>query len=141
MVDVDHFKQFNDTYGHDAGDVVLRSVARLLRRHGGGTAFRYGGEEFCLVYEGRRADGAPQHCEAARAKVQDTRIAVPPRAKTRRSADAPPSKKKLDQVSVTISVGCAKRGEGRRPAHEVLKQADQALYKAKQKGRNRVVEA
>src|SRR4029077_7824091 len=52
MVDVDHFKQFNDTHGHDAGDRVLRSVAQQLRATRGGQAFRYGGEEFCLLFTG-----------------------------------------------------------------------------------------
>jgi len=54
MVDVDHFKNFNDTYGHDAGDQVLRMVAsRLGEVSGGGTAFRYGGEEFTILFPGK----------------------------------------------------------------------------------------
>jgi diguanylate cyclase (GGDEF)-like protein len=136
MIDIDHFKQFNDTYGHAAGDVVLRTVAKLLRRHAGGTAFRYGGEEFCVVFEGARVAKAADHCEAARAAVQAERIAVP--AKGKRGLAG---KVALTQVAVTISIGTAAREAERRGPHEVLKAADQALYKAKAKGRNRVVSA
>lgn len=139
MVDIDHFKQFNDTYGHDAGDLVLRAVGRALRRHGGGRAHRYGGEEFCLVFEGGRIKQAAAACEAAREAVQALRIAVPAPSPKRGRISA--IKRPEVEVSVTISVGLATRGEGRRGASEVLKAADQALYRAKGKGRNRVVEA
>jgi diguanylate cyclase (GGDEF)-like protein len=136
MIDIDHFKQFNDTYGHAAGDVVLRRVAKLLRRHAGGSAFRYGGEEFCIVFEGARVAKAAEYCEAARAAVQAERIAVP--AKGKRGIAG---KVAMTQVAVTISIGTAARDAERRGAHEVLKAADQALYKAKAKGRNRVIGA
>lgn len=139
MVDVDHFKQFNDTYGHDAGDLVLRAVGRALRRHGGGRAHRYGGEEFCLVFEGSRVKQAAAACEAAREAVQALRIAVPAPSPKRGKISS--IKRPEVQVSVTISIGLATRGEGRRGTSEVLKAADQALYRAKGKGRNRVVEA
>ena len=81
MVDVDHFKQFNDTYGHDAGDVVLREVARTLRRRAHGAAYRYGGEEFCLVFEGVRAQRVREGCEDARAAVEERSIPIPPSPK------------------------------------------------------------
>jgi diguanylate cyclase (GGDEF)-like protein len=139
MVDIDHFKQFNDTYGHDAGDVVLRTVARALRRHAGGATYRYGGEEFCVVYEGRRARSAAAGAEAAREAVQALRIAVPAPAPKRGRISS--IKRPEVDVSVTISIGLATRAEGRRQVGEVLKAADQALYRAKGKGRNRVVEA
>jgi diguanylate cyclase (GGDEF)-like protein len=139
MVDIDHFKQFNDTYGHDAGDIVLREVGAVLRRQGGGVAHRYGGEEFCLVFEGRRAAGAAASCEAAREAVQALRIEVPAAAPKR--ARAVPAKRATVGVTVTISIGVAMRGDGRRQVGEVLKAADQALYRAKGKGRNRVMQA
>jgi diguanylate cyclase (GGDEF)-like protein len=139
MADIDHFKQFNDTYGHDAGDLVLRAVGHALRRHGGGTAYRYGGEEFCLVFEGARAKQAALRCEQAREAVQALRIMVPAAAPKRGKIAA--IKRPEVQVSVTVSIGLAMRGEGRRQVGEVLKAADQALYRAKGKGRNRVVEA
>lgn len=140
MVDVDHFKQFNDTYGHDAGDIVLRVVARTLRRQAGGQAFRYGGEEFCIVYEGGKSRRAAEGCERAREAVAGTQIAVPAAVKRTRREE-PPKKRPAAKVKVTISLGWALRAGERRAAHDVLKAADQALYKAKAKGRNCVVMA
>ncbi|MCK7595407.1 GGDEF domain-containing protein [Pseudomarimonas salicorniae] len=134
MIDIDHFKGFNDTYGHDAGDIVLREVGGLLRRHGGGNVFRYGGEEFCAVFPRGDLRSAMRTLEGARGAVEAARVAVPAPRK-RRSEQAAAATK---DVSVTISAGCADRGEERRSAGEVLKLADQALYKAKEKGRNRV---
>jgi diguanylate cyclase (GGDEF)-like protein len=139
MVDVDHFKQFNDSYGHDAGDLVLRSVGRVLRRHAGAQAFRYGGEEFCLVYEGPRVKQATEACERARQAVAEQRIRIAAGPKRGRRDSG--RREKTSDVAVTISIGCAARGSDRRAALEVLKAADQALYRAKQKGRNRVVAA
>ena len=139
MVDVDHFKQFNDTWGHDAGDVVLRQVARTLRRRAPGVAYRYGGEEFCLVFEGARAARARDGCEHAREAVESQPIAIPRTPK--RAKGKAPRRDRTGEVKVTISVGCAVRGGERKSASEVLKAADQALYRAKAKGRNRVVAA
>ncbi len=140
MVDVDHFKQFNDTYGHDAGDIVLRIVGRTLQRHAGGHAYRYGGEEFCVVFEGARARVAPERCEHARDAVSRLHIAIPAQSRRVRR-DAKVKRDRNIEVGVTVSVGCASRGADRRAASEVLRAADQALYKAKAKGRNRVVTA
>lgn len=139
MVDIDHFKGFNDTYGHAAGDVVLREVAQCLRRHAGGHAYRYGGEEFCVVYNARGGDKAALQLERARKAIGIQRIAVAAPAPKRgaRTKDA----KAMREVAVTVSAGCAQRNAQRRAPDEVLKAADQALYKAKDKGRNRVVTA
>jgi diguanylate cyclase (GGDEF)-like protein len=134
MIDIDHFKGFNDTYGHDAGDNVLREVAVQLRRHGGGRVYRYGGEEFCAVFPRVELREAMRTLEATRVAVEAARVAVPAPRKRRSEQGAPAMK----EVAVTISAGCADRGEPRRSAGEVLKLADQALYKAKEKGRNRV---
>ena len=140
MVDIDHFKQFNDNYGHDAGDIVLRAVGKALRKHVGRGAYRYGGEEFCLVFEGAaRAKQATARCEAAREAVQLLAISVHAAAPKRSRIEA--IRRPLVGVSVTVSVGVAARSPGRRNVAEVLKAADQALYRAKGKGRNRVVEA
>lgn len=134
MIDIDHFKGFNDSYGHDAGDVVLREVAGVLKRHAGGRVFRYGGEEFCAVYPRAELREAVRALEGARQAVEAAKVAVPAPRK-RRSEQAAAAMK---EVSVTISAGCADRGDSRRGPGEVLKVADQALYKAKEKGRNRV---
>jgi diguanylate cyclase (GGDEF)-like protein len=138
MVDVDHFKQFNDTHGHDAGDRVLQSVAQQLRSTRGAGAFRYGGEEFCLLFTGARMHSAKQACEDVRERIEQMRVRV-------RSAPSKPRRgqavKRNDpsEVKVTISIGLAERNAELRAATDVLKAADTALYKAKAKGRNRVV--
>jgi diguanylate cyclase (GGDEF)-like protein len=138
MVDIDHFKGFNDTYGHAAGDLVLREVAQSLRRHAGGHAFRYGGEEFCVVYEGRASEKPILPLDAARKAIGRQRIEVPAPA-PKRKPRGKPAKAEMKEVAVTISAGCAQRSAQRRGPDDVLKAADQALYKAKDKGRNRVV--
>ena len=77
MADVDHFKNFNDTHGHDIGDQVLKLVAaRLAEVEGGGRAFRYGGEEFCVIFDGRTAAQALPHLEAIRASIEDYQMAI-----------------------------------------------------------------
>lgn len=135
MVDIDHFKGFNDSHGHDAGDVVLAAVGRLLRRHAGGRAYRYGGEEFCVVYTGRAAASAAACCERAREVLAGTDIRLPPLPAAARAR----GKSRPQTVRVTASFGVARRTPDRRVPAEVLKAADQALYRAKAKGRNRVV--
>ncbi len=139
MVDVDHFKQFNDSHGHDAGDRVLAAVAQQLRRSRGSHAFRYGGEEFCLLFTGARCREAPQACEALRQRVAALRVRIrsaPPKRRGQATRRAVAS-----EVQVTVSIGLALRDGEKRSAGEVLKAADEALYKAKAKGRNRVVAA
>jgi diguanylate cyclase (GGDEF)-like protein len=135
MVDIDHFKRFNDTYGHAAGDIVLASVARELKRSSGSRAYRFGGEEFCLLFDGSDDAVALAGCDRAREAVAARRIVVPLVGRVR----GEPVRR--EPVSVTISVGYAACEDRLRSAREVLKAADQALYVAKNKGRNRVVRA
>jgi len=142
MIDVDHFKKFNDTHGHDVGDQVLRLVAaRLAEVGGGGMAFRYGGEEFSVLFPERALKEALPFLEATREAIERYRMAVrseerPRRqeAGIRRRGDAPPTK----LLSVTVSMGAAEPEVERQPPAQVLKAADEALYRAKQGGRNRV---
>ena len=128
MVDIDHFKQFNDTHGHDVGDEVLKLVAsRLVDVKGGGSAYRYGGEEFTLVFPGKTAEEAQPFLEEVRESVEKSSHHL--HVKNRKTPKV---------LSVTISIGAAeKRPEDKEPG-EVLKRADTALYKAKKAGRNRV---
>lgn len=147
MADVDHFKSFNDTHGHDIGDQVLKLVAaRLAEVEGGGRAFRYGGEEFTVLFPDLTLDEAMPHLEATRASVEAYRMAV--RGEDRPKKKEEGEKRRADEdedsvlpdklLSVTISIGGAEpRGEGVTPA-QVLKAADEALYRAKKGGRNRV---
>jgi len=146
MIDIDHFKKFNDQYGHDIGDQVLRLVAaRLAEVGGGGRAFRYGGEEFTVLFRGAELADMLPHLEATRAAVQAYKMRV-------RGEDRPKDKKqgskrrtaKLDldrtdlMLSVTVSIGAAEPGRRLKTPAEVVKGADEALYRAKDRGRNQV---
>jgi len=142
MVDVDHFKKFNDTHGHDIGDQVLKLVAARLAEVGGeGEAFRYGGEEFCVLFPGKGLKEALPYLEHSRAAVEHYKMAVrgderPRRQEQgiRRRGDSVPMK----LLSVTVSMGAAEPEVERQPAAQVLKAADEALYRAKKGGRNKV---
>jgi diguanylate cyclase (GGDEF)-like protein len=139
MVDVDHFKKFNDTHGHDVGDQVLRMVAgRLARVDGGGRAFRYGGEEFAVLFPGKTVEECAPHLESLRAAVANATF-------TKRSRDRPKRKPKsprargasAKELAVTVSIG-ASQARGSALPDDVVKAADKALYRAKEGGRNRV---
>jgi diguanylate cyclase (GGDEF)-like protein len=142
MVDVDHFKKFNDTHGHDIGDQVLKLVgARLAEVGGGGRAFRYGGEEFSVLFPGADLDETMPHLQAIRRSIEDYRMAVraPDRPKTaEHGAKRRGAGRSEKHLSVTVSIGAAAPGEERRTPAQVIKAADEALYRAKQAGRNRV---
>ena len=139
MVDVDHFKKFNDKHGHDVGDQVLRMVAgRLAMVPGGGRAFRYGGEEFALLFPGKTVEESVPHLEMLRASVASATF-------TQRGHDRPTRKPKCPRargasaksLAVTVSIG-AGQARGSALPEEVMKAADKALYRAKEGGRNRV---
>ncbi len=141
MIDIDHFKQFNDTHGHHVGDQVLRMVAGRLRGVGaGGRVFRYGGEEFTILFRHDDRDAVTAELERLRSVVGDKPFVL-------RGSSRPPDRKGKRQrgwgsnrqkATVTISLGVAfSSGHGRK-IDDVRKKADEALYKAKKKGRNRV---
>lgn len=124
MTDIDHFKKFNDTYGHQIGDMVLREVAAIVRKSVRDTdiAARYGGEEFCVILPETEEDGAMQFAERLRQSVQDAVF-------TCSSGD----------LKVTISVGVSSIPKNNPDnATEMIKLADDALYVCKENGRNRV---
>ena len=128
MLDVDHFKKFNDSYGHDKGDDVLRIVGRVMLCYGGSASvFRYGGEEFTLLFKGRNVEQAEETLEQVREEIQAQRLDVSTDAKTK-------------EISVTASLGLAYSTTGEAPG-DVIKRADKALYQAKRKGRNRLMVA
>jgi len=145
MVDVDHFKHFNDNYGHDVGDQVLKMIAsKLMDVTGRGRTFRYGGEEFTIIFPGKGVEEAAQHLEKLRQVVAEYQMYLRDndrpkddgRGKGRRS-----NKRPERYVSVTVSIGVAEAGGRLSTPHEVIKAADEALYKAKNKGRNQVCSA
>ncbi len=158
VADIDHFKRFNDTYGHETGDQVLRLVAsNLVRVGGGGQAYRCGGEEFNILFPGKTLAEVVEHLERLRATIgasefhmRSTDRRQAPRGPERRSQRTRSHARKgyairqLAQekvpppLSVTVSIGVAMSAhEGSDPDH-VLQAADKALYRAKANGRNRV---
>ncbi len=138
MLDIDHFKKFNDTHGHDVGDQVLCMVAsRLAGVSGGGKAFRFGGEEFTIVFPGRYAENALKHLEEVRKNVAQSAFTIRRDEKQKDRRNRSRSNAARD-VSVTISIGAAWPGNAAGTPEEVLKAADKALYRAKKDGRNRV---
>ncbi len=158
MVDIDHFKRCNDTYGHDTGDQVLRMVAsRLARVTGGGQAYRCGGEEFAILFPGKTTAEIMEHLEKLRADIEAStlRLRGPDRRqevrgpdrrnqRTRSRAQTGHAIRQLarntpsDQISVTASIGVATSKRENASAEEVIRAADKALYRAKAAGRNRI---
>jgi diguanylate cyclase (GGDEF)-like protein len=141
MIDIDNFKAFNDTWGHKVGDQVLKLVAaRLQRVRGGGKAYRYGGEEFTIVFPGKRAMSLKYPLEALRKEIETYQIRL---RESGRRAGAPsvarPDAEDPKCISVTISIGVAERNNRFEMPDRALKAADKALYRAKSEGRNRVV--
>jgi diguanylate cyclase (GGDEF)-like protein len=142
MVDVDHFKKFNDTYGHDVGDQVLKMVAgKIAHVGGGGKAFRYGGEEFTVLFAGKSPGEAIPHLEELRLAIAAYKLDL-------RAPDRPAQEKfgkklrgarqSTKKISVTVSIGVAAKNDKLANPDAVIKAADKALYRAKNKGRNQV---
>ncbi|MGH8653297.1 MAG: GGDEF domain-containing protein [Gammaproteobacteria bacterium] len=125
MIDVDHFKKYNDTHGHDTGDYVLVQIADIVRSklRAGDTPCRYGGEELVLLMPGAPKEIAAARAESVRAAVEKHELVYKDKALT----------------GVTVSLGVAGFPGDGNTAAAVLKAADSALYVAKQSGRNRVV--
>jgi diguanylate cyclase (GGDEF)-like protein len=139
MVDVDHFKHFNDRYGHDVGDQVLRFVAaRLELKAAGGKAFRYGGEEFCLIYAGRGLADVETELDQLRADIETCRFDLRRRGRRNEDHAGQEPGAEADMLAITVSIGAATGGAGEREPWAVLKSADKALYAAKHAGRNRL---
>lgn len=126
MCDIDHFKRFNDTWGHQTGDQVLRLVANCLSENvkGRDTAGRYGGEEFVVILRQTPLDGAAKLAEQIRANVENKKLV----------------KKSTGDIlgTITVSIGVAQLSAKDTP-ELLVQRADRALYRAKNGGRNRVV--
>jgi len=141
MVDVDHFKKFNDKYGHDIGDQVLKKLASHLRQVRGGKAFRYGGEEFTLLFPNKNLPEAMMFCNELCKKIANSPFMLrsKKRPKTKKEDDNVARKEHGDKaLTITVSIGLAERSEKLQNAELVIKEADKALYKAKKNGRNQV---
>ncbi|XQA67551.1 diguanylate cyclase [Xanthomonas sacchari] len=126
MLDIDHFKHINDTFGHEAGDEALRAVAATLAAHARpqDMVARFGGEEFCMLVPGLAPAAAADYFETLRARIAD--LAIPLGTQTLR---------------LTISIGVSSSGPQRQTLHPLLTEADKYLYLAKAGGRNRVEHA
>ncbi|WP_284155143.1 sensor domain-containing diguanylate cyclase [Sulfuricystis thermophila] len=124
MLDLDFFKQVNDTHGHEAGDKVIKTLADILQRNirSSDMAVRYGGEEFLVLLLDTGAEGALKVAEKIRAEVESTKISLPG-----------------GMLQKTLSIGVAEYPEDSDTFWQVVKFADVALYKAKTTGRNKVV--
>ena len=145
MCDIDHFKKFNDTYGHDVGDQVLKMVAAKLNQvKGGGRAYRYGGEEFTLVFAGKDESQALPYIEELRETIANYPMHIRNQNRPKDNERGEKMRKAEEQteiVKVTISIGvCEKKPEFNEP-QDVIKKSDEALYAAKNNGRNCVVAA
>jgi diguanylate cyclase (GGDEF)-like protein len=137
MLDVDHFKKFNDNYGHDAGDAVLRMIAaKMARVSGGGISYRYGGEEFSIVFAGKNLGDAMHHLETLRESIANSPFII--NRVSRRRNDLKTRSRKSKSVKVTVSIGVADSSARTASAWDLLKLSDKALYRAKGKGRNLV---
>jgi len=160
MVDIDHFKRCNDTYGHDIGDQVLRLIAsRLARVTGGGQAYRCGGEEFAIVFPGKTTRDVLDHLEQLRASIAASTFRLRGKDKDRRQEARGPDRRNQrprartqaghairqlsratapTELSVTASIGVATSTPQASTTDEVVQAADKALYRAKAAGRDRI---
>jgi len=125
MIDIDHFKQFNDTFGHQAGDTLLREFGTFLRQRtrGQDVACRFGGEEFVIILTASSLDGASQRAELLREELKQLVV------------------QHVGQVlgALSISIGVSAFPNHGSSAEELLNAADRALYRAKSEGRDKVV--
>ena len=126
MVDIDHFKRFNDEFGHDAGDLVMQYVGQILRETVGpaGTAYRFGGEEFTVLLPGLEEDQAAELADGLRRKIGGATLSHSGRV--------------LGTVSTSIGVAASPQDGS---IETLVTRADAALLKAKAAGRNRTVMA
>jgi diguanylate cyclase (GGDEF)-like protein len=142
MVDVDHFKKINDQYGHDLGDQVLKAIAaKLCQVTGGGRAYRFGGEEFCLLFKGKTADKVTDNLEALRKIIAEYDM-------TARDKESRPWRQNTGEknrgtsrskgnIRATVSMGLSDTN-GSLDFDAVLQSADRAMYQAKEGGRNQI---
>ena len=142
MIDVDHFKKFNDRFGHKTGDQVLKMIASRLRKTSGGAkTFRYGGEEFTAIFAGKTVEEAVSHIENFREAVGATPFIIRDWKGRRKKKNDRRRKNSSNRkpVKVTVSIGLASPGGGKTDPEKVIKAADKKLYTAKKRGRNRTV--
>jgi diguanylate cyclase (GGDEF)-like protein len=126
MIDADHFKEYNDTLGHQAGDVILKTIGTILQEslRSMDYAFRYGGDELIVLLPDVTIGGAVEVAERIRAKMAEAKLGG-----------------EMNLAAVTVSIGVASFPEHGETPETIIASADGALYDAKRNGRNRVVVA
>jgi diguanylate cyclase (GGDEF)-like protein len=140
MVDIDHFKTVNDRYGHDVGDQVLRMVATRLARIADARAFRFGGEEFALIFQGKSCRDAARTLEKEREQIEKVDFGLRGEDRPKRKPkQVTPRRSGAPKLNITVSAGVAEQGGRLALPEDVLRAADEALYRAKRSGRNRVI--
>jgi len=139
MADVDHFKKFNDNHGHQVGDDVLKMVANVLSKTSKSNVYRYGGEEFVLVFSRSDSEDVYKYLDKTRESLEQYNL-YPKSQKRERDKSGKDKRGKGSErkpLHITASFGLA-RQKGSEPYHYVISRADKALYKAKENGRNRI---
>ncbi len=124
MLDIDHFKNYNDKFGHTAGDIVLKALSQTMSRSLEGFSpliSRFGGEEFCVALVGLNKNKAMQVAEGLREKIENLKVTL-----------------RRQETKITVSIGVASLPDDAKDEDELIIKSDKAMYAAKQKGRNRV---
>ena len=141
MLDIDHFKKFNDKYGHKTGDQVLRMVgSRLSRAPGNPKVYRYGGEEFTAIFKGKTAKEAFDYMEEFRKILAESDFIIREKDRKKHTEEdrGKVKRQKKETTKVTVSIGIAEKSSFLNKGDKIIKAADKALYSAKRTGRNKV---
>ncbi|SCY78620.1 GGDEF domain-containing protein [Alkaliphilus peptidifermentans] len=138
MLDIDFFKKFNDKHGHDVGDEVLKMVAATIQQvKGKGKAYRYGGEEFTILFPSKNLKEALPYLEEVRQNIAKREFIIRDKNRPKKKPQTVvKNRNPLKKLHVTISIGASEKIKELKSPQEVLKAADKALYRAKKKGRN-----
>ncbi len=142
MIDIDYFKKLNDTYGHAEGDNILRYLATYLNKMFGDDAYRYGGEEFCIIFDGLSLNRAVKRVDWFRQLITSKKffLRIPDNIRKHKSKkDRGNSDKNYPFINITFSSGLACRDISNEQPIDIINQADKAMYWVKSHGRNRVI--
>jgi len=141
MVDIDHFKRVNDTYGHQVGDDVLKMISSMISKNiQSGKVFRYGGEEFAVIFPRKSPDEVIEQLDTLRMNIEKRPLIIRGKDRPKKKPKRITNRKKGEgSINITVSIGVAEKTEKTRSAVEVIEEADKALYKAKRNGRNCIV--